>query len=205
MFARKVLPLHPEDQRIVEVAEELCRQLNVYKITPRTVSWIDRVGIRKVPPDYIFFFQDVIRLPKPLMGKLEAEDWRPLLASSLVYFNRLSREMFVGMLTTIVPSTLVFPLILVFALRFFPFQSLLSQAIFFSVITLFFVFYAFMFVRWFRYQKRLQFKADERAADLVGRERFLESLKKIESLGAGKGNLLSRVIRPSVHDRIEEL
>ncbi len=200
-----MVPLHPEDQEIIEVAQDLCRQLNIYKLTPRTVSWIDRIGIRKVPLDYIFLFQNAIRLPKPLMGKLKAEDWRPLLASSLIYFNTLSKDMFVGMLRTIVPATLAFPLILVIAFRFFPFQSLLSQATFFSIIALFIIFYAFMFVRWFGYQKRLQFKADRRAVDLVGKEQLLEALKKIESLGAGKGNVLSRAVRPSIQERIDKL
>src|SRR3989442_12292561 len=84
--------MHPEDQRIVEYARELCGQLNKTKLDPRTVSWVDRLPITR-----IVIFRSVIMLPRKLMGKLSSEEWKPLLASSIVYNDQ--KFLFGAMLT----------------------------------------------------------------------------------------------------------
>jgi hypothetical protein len=48
--------MHPEDQKIVDIAKELCRQLNFYKINPQTINWREKIGLRRVPVDYFMIF-----------------------------------------------------------------------------------------------------------------------------------------------------
>src|SRR2546426_8621401 len=92
----------PKSDPILEVARDLCRTLSVSP-APEIVSWQDEYntfvsrfsrsgGGRPVTPDFPVIDKNRILL-KPLMqGTLEPEEWRPLLASSLIFYRQLRRQ-----------------------------------------------------------------------------------------------------------------
>src|SRR5712692_4515239 len=105
--------MDPEDQRIVDIARELCQRLGITKINPRIVSWREKQGLVRVPPDQVLFTMDNILLPKSLMGKLEPEEWKPLLASSLIYHWKSQSKVALGMIVRTIPIVVLLPVGLV--------------------------------------------------------------------------------------------
>ncbi len=207
MFGRPSIPLHPEDQRIVEIARELCQRLHIYKVNPRTVSWVEKQGLVRVPPDQILFGMDNIILPRNTMGKLDPEEWKPLLASALIYYWRYQWKIVRGMLVRTLPAVLLVVPGVVVLDRIFRGQFALFQIIVFTVylpFSLIVVLYSQLL--FFRHMKGLWFKADQEAAELAGREGLLQGLRKIESLGfEGRGLSARLMARPSVAKRINRL
>src|SRR5438128_8350274 len=87
----------PDDEKILEYAADLFGQIGITKPNPDTVVWDD-----KMDPNHVSVVFGEARLPRSMMGKLTAEDWRPLLASSIIYNYFLSREKNRGSLTRVV-------------------------------------------------------------------------------------------------------
>jgi len=92
------LPRTAEEQDILKIAKELIGQLNISSLKPTSVSWAADVQLtlpdseqttpeiagmikREVPNGWCVFTWDRIILPVEMKGKLDPEDWRPLLAS----------------------------------------------------------------------------------------------------------------------------
>ncbi len=207
MLGRGSIPLHPEDQRIVETARDLCQRLHIYKVSPRTVSWVEKQGLVRVPPDQILFGMDNIILSRNMMGKLDPEEWKPLLASALIYYWRYQWKIVRGMLVRTLPAVLLVVPGVVVLDRIFRGQFALFQIIVFTVYLPFsLVVVLYSQLLFFRHMKGLWFKADQEAAELAGREGLLQGLRKIESLGFGARGLSARLMaRPSVAQRINRL
>jgi len=231
--------LNPEDQRIVEIAMELYRRLNVKsppkavvfwkgKFLPRTVTmWHPLPIFSSVSPhpwwspwsDYCFtlptFSGPVLIAPAQRMkGKLDPEEWRPLMAASFIFQFKKWKIVIKYMLTRLLlPEILAVIAVLVlseivsepyFTVEMFTavVAVLLFGVLFFSMSSL------------GRYIKKLMLMADVEAAELVGKEALLHSLRKIDDLGLEdlerlKGSGLKarfwRWYRPSVPQRIENL
>jgi hypothetical protein len=203
MLPGRSLPMHPGDQRILEIARELCQQLNIYKFNLRFVTWVGRMGLRQIPSDYMMIYRDTIWLPRSLMEKLEPEDWRPLLASALIYYSTYQRRTFVRMLTTFLPVVLISLIAFVSYFRLVGVSSLASRAVSYVLIASFVGVEIYVMIRWFRGFKRIYLEADDRATRLVGREVFLKTLEKVQSFGTAKGPPLRTY--PSVPERIRNL
>lgn len=90
--------MRPEDHKIVEYARELCQQLRTSRLDPRNVAWFDRM-----PPSHIIIHHGNIMLPQRLMTRLTPEEWRPLLASSIIY-NTKKRTMLQFMKSFLLPQ-----------------------------------------------------------------------------------------------------
>ena len=187
----------------MEIARELCQQLGIYKFNLRFVSWIGRMGIRRVPSDYMMIYRDTIWLPISLMEKLEPDDWRPLLASGLIYYSTYQRRTMVRMLTTLFPLVLGFPFAIFLYWRIVGTSSAVSHVGGDIIIIVFIGLMIFVMIRWFRGWKRLWLEADDRTVGLVGREVFLRTLEKVQSLGTAKGPPLR--LYPSIPDRMRNL
>lgn len=80
-------PHSPDDEKILSCAIDLFRQLGITKPEPDTIAWDD-----DMKPDLVVVKFGEVRLPRRMMGKLTAEDWRPLLAPSIIYNNVLSAD-----------------------------------------------------------------------------------------------------------------
>ena len=165
------------------------------------------MGIRRVPPDSILVFRGglfagSIQLSKQAMGKLTPEEWRPLLASAIAYYKNINT----GMLRAMFPMfaiVLLYPFILVADFRFLDNAQFLILS--YVVIGLLFVLLGTGFVLSLRRMKSLFFKADMRAAQLLGKERLVNSLMKMASID--QPNIVKRkgLIGPSPNERIDHL
>ena len=71
----------------MKYAVELFQQLGIAKPGPDSVVWADDIG-----PDLVIVQFGEVRLPRRMMGRLSAEDWRPLLAASILYNYVLLRD-----------------------------------------------------------------------------------------------------------------
>ncbi len=147
-------------------------------------------------------------LPKALMGRLEPEEWRPLIASSLIFRGKLqvkssllaTTRMLLPAVPVMIAAILVLP-----ALGEKPPLSIVLTA----VVGLISSYLALAILAWsssIRYMKRVVMKADTLAAEHVDKERFLEVLKKIDSLGLEEKGLRTRLYpRPTIRERIRNL
>ncbi len=203
--------MHPEDQKIVDTARDLCQQLG-YNIVPQTVSWRDRMGIRKVPPDFFLVFPNgifagSILLSKSAMGKLTPEEWKPFIASGLIFYKNRTRENLRGMIPPMIIIMLaIFPLVLVFSFQFLDNIAGLSRIIGELIVVI-----ALMgavvwgMLHFILNQKRLLFKADRQAANLTGKEALASSLRKLASIEPSTSTGRKGFIRPSIDERIDHL
>ena len=206
MFGRKAVPMHPEDARLLEIARELCGQMGFFT-NPRTINWRGKMGIRSLPPDFIVIYRGgllsgTIMLSQKAMGKLTPEEWRPLLASGLAYSKNLNTGMLKAMLPMFAVAFLE-PVILVGSFRFLGDPQLALLRYLFLGLTFVLLGLSFVFV--LRRMKSLHFKADQRAADLVGKGSLINSLMKIGSIDQMSATKRTGLVRPSVTERINHL
>jgi len=198
--------MDPEDQRIVDIARELCQRLGITRIHPQTVSWREKRGLVRVAPDLVFFAMDNIMLPKSLMGKLEPEEWKPLLASSLIYHWKSQSKVALGMMVRTIPIILLVPIGLLLLDRILSNQFGLFRIILLAVylpLTVVGILYSQILA--YRNMKRVRLDCDRRAAELAGPENLLRALRKIESLGIEKTGTISYLVRPTIQQRINYL
>lgn len=203
MFSRRTVPVHPEDEKILSIIRELCAQLNYYKFNIQTISWLDRMGIRRVPPDALLISRPlhILYLSKQAVGQLTPEEWRPILASGLLYYKNLTRGMLKAILPTMATS-LIAPL--VFVLIDVKFLGYATGIVFDILIFPVFVVLAFSFLLLTRLQKKFYFENDDKAAQLVGKEALIASLMKLDAINAGTRGKRG-FIRPSIQERIQHL
>ena len=137
---------------------------------------------RDVPVGWCVFTWDTVILPTEMKGKLDPEEWRPLLASSLIYEAklRIKRDLvFIFLSTPIIidalgwwelfagstPSSGIPALLLI-----------LDIAGLFGALAL-----TGLLVK--RFSRRLRLRADALAVELVGREALAKVLEKIKAQG----------------------
>lgn len=203
-------PFHtPEDEKILRVARELASQLDISATGPTKISWADRIGLMKIPFDQAFFppLNEMI-LPKALMGKLEPEEWRPIIASSFILHRKIRRKSELGfavrmglpIIPIMIMMLLVFP-----ALGERP-PLFLTAAFIVGLVSVYLALTALASSSSWKHMKRMALKADSESAKYVSRERFLEVLRKLDSLGLEeKGFRAHLQPRPTVGDRIRNL
>jgi hypothetical protein len=77
----------PEDRLFLQVAFDECQKLNLARFSPsQGLVWTPRLQA-----DQCVFFRNYLILPMSTQGKLEAEDWRPLMGSALLFRNSYRR------------------------------------------------------------------------------------------------------------------
>jgi len=200
MFARGTIPMHPEDQQLLEIARDLCRKLGYYNLNPNTISWKEKMGIRRLSADHFMILRGDIQLSSRAMGQLTPEEWRPMIASGLIYYKTLTRNSLVGMLTTMFPIALLVPAVLLVSFKYLE-GSILTYPIVLALIVLTFL----AGTRFLMYPKRLWFKADVEAARILGKESLVESLRKIDQLDPNRTGKRGSLARPSPSERVENL
>ncbi len=202
-------PLTPTDERILLVARELCSQLGITKIIPGGISWADRVGLMKVSFGQALFtiFGEMI-LPRCLVGKLDVEEWRPLIASSIIFRGRLQWKSSAGMAVRMSLPIIPVALALVVLLPFLGEQQplFLRSSLVVGLISFYLALAALAWSASWRHMKRMNLTADAQAAEHVGRERFLEVLKKLDSLELEEKGFRARLQpRPTIRERIQNI
>src|SRR6267378_5799619 len=94
---RRSLPTSPDDPRLLEMASSLGQQLDLPGLNLRDIRWMEWIpagrSARSVPSDWCSFLRHSMVMPARMTGKLTVEEWRPLIASSLVFEKKVRRSM----------------------------------------------------------------------------------------------------------------
>ena len=194
----------PEDEKILRYAVELFHQLGITKPEPDSVVWADDIG-----PDLVIVQFGEVRLPRRMMGRLSAEDWRPLLAASILYNYVLLRDKNrTSLIRLVLPVgigeiPLIFALLVVLRLpdRNLSIELLWATVALWAIYTLSLLRF---YTKWL--WRDLPYTADRRAADAIGKEVLLSALAKYGETISAAGYPRKRLrIWPTISRRIERL
>jgi hypothetical protein len=206
----------PEDTQILEIARSLTSQLGIDRFEPQSLNWLDTVSSGKssktVPSDQcLIILKRKLVLAHRMIGKLTPEQWKPILASSIVYeknfFPKLRRKaVMLGL-----PGTIAFFAWAALSAIFIQVTNFrLTFGVFGWIPTIALLFVGFS--KFTPYQMRARLQADREASQVVGREEFLDVLEKIDSFAMPdaeqlKADRLKGRNRefPSITERIESL
>ncbi len=195
------------DNQVLQEAQDLCKALNL-GTQIRLLRWRDKTLWSTAGSDDFGFGLGLGLLPLRLKGKLEPEEWRPLMAASLIYRKQLGGSFPLKRLFATILSTLLLLLV----------GAGVSSYVFGNNYDLPFLFYIIVvvgpvFINGITQGgKKLRLQADLLAANVVGRDQFLSVLRKIEGLGLTdvkrtemKGFSRHFSSKPSVGERIANL
>ena len=214
-----------DDQDILRIAKELIEQLNISGFRPVSVSWAEDVPLtlhdsenilpemagvvkRDVPVGCCVFTWDRVLLPTEIKGKLGSEEWRPLLASSLIYEAKLRIKRYLGIIFVSIP-------IIIDALGWWelfavstPASGIPALLLILDVAWLLPAFFLSGFLaKWF--SRRLRLKADKIAAEFLGKRNIVEIAGENESPRTGRSVCGSKLghfstEQVSIHDGAHE-
>ena len=170
-----------------------------------------------MPADQCAFRRSRVYLPRSMKNKLEPHEWKPLLASSLIYqYDRGLR-----LRLNLAPFVTVLGPLILLAVALVLVTPVLGSGVFVGVfvgvdIILIFVAIFYGGARFARYARRLWLTADRFAAESIGKESLLSVLQKIDAMNLPeekrlkkrKNYLAANVYdshRPSITERIQNL
>jgi hypothetical protein len=204
--------LTQESKAIIEAVRDLSVRLGI-KFPVHLVRWLPP----RQPSDvcsFGLFETDEVDLPRGLKGKLNADELRPLIASSMIYDFKLGRRRVIGLLVRMLGALSLLVFFVIFAaIAFTDSFGFASQAIG-GTLALFFVILPVILSQWLgaRLRQRQRLEADRLAAGIVGKEPMMQTLRSIDELGlhdieARKhGGWKARFAEdPSITKRIERL
>lgn len=189
------------DQERLRIAGEVARQVGIKKFHPQDLVWRN-----KIPPDQCFFigrhFKHIV-LSEFMAGRLTPEEWKPLLASSLL-LNKIPGGRRLAA-STVAVSVLLLAGLFIASLIFPPlWVQVLGPAIGIPL-------EVFILLRAFRWLRQGFLWADATAAKLLGRT-LSEVLAKIEAAQGlshterlTKRARLAAFRRPNASERLENL
>src|SRR5437660_6685299 len=211
-----------EDEQILYLTGELCHELNTPKLVPKKILWKDVVQVPiaetsaniEMPSDLVSTGKGNIVLPKRMQGVLTIEEWKPIIASSLIFMPWVRRKMVrtleLSVLGVLGYAVAIFLLLQYFGYGIFSFQGSLAfhPAILLTLGVALFVITG----RYFTPEAHQELlKADKKAGELYGRDEFVRALQKIHSMGFAdveeleKKKKRSMYDKPGVAERLENL
>ncbi len=179
------------DKGILEAAGQVAQQLGI-NFSPTAISWNTFVqsgrNISELLIDECQFTRFVLTLPEAMKGRLEAEEWKPLIASALIFSKKMRGKLVGGLLVLALVILGLNVLGWLFVPPFFPSTVTTYQGktavnnngyliLVLGGVPLSILVMAFLGMR---YGKSVRLLADRKAAELLGRERFLAVLRKIQ-------------------------
>ncbi len=181
-----------DDSKILNIARELCNSLGIEATSLETLSWQEAYGSfpekdrrgnylgRPVTPHFPIFYKSKLIISPVLNGRLQPEEYRPLLASSLYFEKKLSRTRNLGMLLRFAPllaaASLLIPAL------FLKFPILQDSIVLFVFIGIFLVAGAAGVYTAIRLSRTLVLVADVKSSETTGRQSLINVLEKLESL-----------------------
>jgi len=208
---RRPPPTSPDDAGIVELIASLGQQLEIPKLDVREVRWSKIIPVSRaavpIPSDWCFLVRQAIVMPARMMGKLTIEEWRPLIASSVLFQKKLRRSVdrrrwlyiLLPTFLVLVGSTAVDVILRIYWI------SLIILLMVFPVIIVGNRHYG-------PYLKKARLDADTQASVLTGKEPFLEVLRKIDTMRQGDAEMTNAEKRsrrplslPTLAERIDNL
>ncbi len=113
------------DARILMITRELCERLDISKHIPKSIVWMNSIYVggrtrrsSLVRSDQPIIHRGWMTLADRVRAKLEPDDWRSLLASSLVYCDKWQRKLFTHLFTRLFLPALAILLTALFWLFF---------------------------------------------------------------------------------------
>jgi len=203
MFREKTELNGPDVDRILEDAGSLFKQIGIQKPEPDAIS-----STNGLPADFVIVLYGEIILPAQMVGRLTPEEWRPLVASSIIFqYTIIRRQNWATLPLIALPLAGAVALILVLIGVLDPRRSngLLEITLIGSVLTATLVLMMPYLNRW---SQGGRLKADREAARIVGKDSMLQSLTRIRNL-AQEANTQRRIrgygFAPSLNQRIAKL
>jgi hypothetical protein len=210
-WLRRSLLTSPDDPKLLEVAGSLGQQLDISGFDIRDIRWMEWIPAgrtaRPVPSDWCSFLRHSLVMPARMMGKLTVEEWRPLIASSIMFEKKIKRKLRGrALLSTGVPVivSLAIPIAI---------GILLQMPWIFSLYLVFVLPLTFLGGRSYsRNLKKARLEADIETSAVIGKDSLLDLLKKIDTMGlddidrikSGRGGRRFASL-PSITERIENL
>ena len=179
---RKPVPTSSDDSRLLEIASNLGQLLDLSNLDLKELRWMEWISAgrsaRPVPSDWCFFQRDSMIMPASMIGMLTVDEWRPLIASSLIY-EKKKAESLRGRAFLLT----VLPLILVLAGTFAASVLLSMTWIILLYIILVIPVGALGTRRYSSDLKRARLEADTEASAVAGKESLLNTIRKIDAIG----------------------
>jgi len=192
-----------EDNEILRYAQELSREIRPGGSEPDEVAWDDGL-----PLDRVIVRYGEVKLPSGMRGRLTPEDWRPLIASSIIYNRSLYRAQRRGSIVRLVlplgvgEVPLIFALLQIFHMR--NEQATIELILIIAGWILFASSVLWLHIHWL--WRSLFYAADKRAAEIVGMATILESLRKSrDAISALRGSTKRLRLLPNINQRIRKL
>jgi len=208
----RTTPLSGEAVRVLSIAQDLSTTLASSQV--QKVVWAEKNGRRILAlPDSPAIRGRVLFISREVEGKLEAQDWRALLTSSIIYDSKLRIR------RRLARAAIVSGIVLVSVASYFAVATILS---YFSPTENSYsagklggpIFALFIGGAWLTgalvspYMRHLRFVADQMTVQEYGSaEPLLTALQKVEAMGLGNGTIQKGRLAqmPSVKDRIQKL
>jgi len=162
---------------------------------------------RTVPSDWCSFLRHSMVMPARMMGKLTVEEWRPLIASSILFEKRMKRKLRgKAFLLTALPVILALAVPIAAAIVFHAALLILLYPV--LVLPL-----AYLGSRSYSSDlKKARLEADSQASAVIGKNQLLDILKEIDMMGlddidrlkTGRGGRRLAGL-PSITERIQNL
>src|SRR5438128_5537330 len=94
------------DPQILAITRKLCQQLNITNYDPTFVSWQvyayenrrNPRNRKEFPPDDCLLEKYSVTLPGSMRERLEPDEWKPIIASSLIFSKKMRQRTFNGFL-----------------------------------------------------------------------------------------------------------
>ncbi len=193
----------------------MCDLLGLKRFAPKKLVWEDSIYLGRggripVPVDYVFVGGRRMILAKRMQGVLAPEEWRPLIGSTLLVRSWARPRVVKSLLVAIIVALAYYVPVLLLAFGTSVLGSAgiyLTSPIFPLLIGLFTL---VVFGRVYSPEAHKEaLRADLQVAGLVGRDMFLTTLQKIDSMGFKDVEKLNRKSsmfkQPSVQERIQNL
>ena len=207
-----------EDETILQQVPFMCNLLGLKKTSPHTLFWQETIysGGRNeanVPVNYLHIDRKRLTLAKRMQNALTPEEWRPWIGSILLLRSWARPRSFRALAASIIAIVLYYAEVLYLAG-----QGLLGTSSGATIFVLLFPFIPALVValifRMLDWRSSIDarndvLRADRQVAGIIGFERFLAVLQKIESLGfKDDQRFIPRSFRsrqPSIQERIQHL
>ena len=192
----------PEDEVILTVAKQLCAKLGLKASTLDRLLWRDflhdvrtsqKIRVRwyggrsfghMLSAHFPILFDRALVLRDMMNGKLDPEEWEPLICSSLIFYGRFRWRRYVERLIALLPFLASFAFAVVSWIMYrylgYPLNSWQANAILLVIFLVSPFFPGLYSIR--HLDRRLVLGADRSTAIVLGRQRLLDVLARIEAM-----------------------
>ena len=208
---RRSLPTSPDDPKLLETAGSLGQRLDIVGLNIRDIRWMEWIPVgrsaRSIPSDWCTFLRHSMVMPARMMGKLTVEEWRPLIASSIVFEKKEKRRLR-GRAFLLTGMPLIVSLALPISVAF-----LLQMTWIIFLYPVLVLPLAYLGSKSYsRDLKKAKLGADRETSVVIGKNSLVDVLKKIDMMGlddidrlkTGRGGRRLAGL-PSITERIENL